>query len=147
VSQYRPFNDAVISTLQRLHQEGYSLLILSNQKGIGKAVDGKKASTVYHKTHTQYISMSSIIFYDLPLSLLRGKKVKGAIDAFIKMSGVPMDACLSLGADSYRKPDIGMWKVFICGVCLFVCVQLSIYIAYLSVTLLPLCCGMTPLIF
>jgi histidinol phosphatase-like enzyme len=40
------WSESVVPTLQRLHGEGYSLLILSNQKGIGKSVEGKKATTV-----------------------------------------------------------------------------------------------------
>jgi len=81
--------------------------------------------------------MSSIITYHIYLTLTHVEnKVKGAIDAFIKMSGVPMDACLSLGADSYRKPDIGMWKV--CSYVVFVCVPFSICALYrISFSLQP----------
>jgi histidinol phosphatase-like enzyme len=45
-AQYRTLNSAVAPTLRRLYQEGFALVVLSNQKGIGKSLDGKRATVV-----------------------------------------------------------------------------------------------------
>lgn len=40
-------------------------------------------------------------------------------------AGVPLDALLATGRDSFRKPAIGMWQVCVC-VCLCICLVSSL---------------------
>jgi bifunctional polynucleotide phosphatase/kinase len=78
------FNDHVPSTLRRLHAQGYTLVIFSNQAGFSKR----------------------------NLFTGRGKQVMNKIDAFTEQLCLPLTAHLATAHDGNRKPDIGMLLLF-----------------------------------
>ncbi|KAK3283671.1 hypothetical protein CYMTET_8641 [Cymbomonas tetramitiformis] len=75
------FNENVKPKLQELHEDGFKLVIFSNQNGIKKAISGKKAM-----------------------------ETKSRIDNFSKEVQVPIQAFCATQKDEYRKPEVGMWK-------------------------------------
>eukprot|EP00959_Pyramimonas_sp_CCMP1952_P452323 9466374-Pyramimonas_sp.AAC.1 len=81
---WKLFNEHVKSKLKQLHEDGYRLVIFSNQNGIKKAVEGKKAD-----------------------------QTKKRIDNFIREVGVPMEAFCAPQKDEFRKPDTGMWTYLV----------------------------------
>lgn len=75
------WNEAVLSKLRALHEEGYFLAFISNQGGVGKKkdnVDGKAA-------------------------------LQRKVDAIIDRVNVPIDFICSFENDIFRKPRTGMW--------------------------------------
>ncbi len=82
---YELWNSSVIETLRKLYDnEGYSLVIFSNQGGIKTALGGKKAGTI-----------------------------KGIIDWVAMIVGRPLYAIVSTKINSgYHKPNPSVWAVF-----------------------------------
>ena len=80
---YELWNSNVIEQCRQLHDEGYKLVIFSNQGGIKSALNGKKAGTV-----------------------------KGIIDWIAKLIDRPLYAVCSTKKDSgYHKGNATMWEI------------------------------------
>jgi bifunctional polynucleotide phosphatase/kinase len=86
---WRWFSRTVPNKLRELHQEGYQLLVISNQGGVKSALAG---------------AMS--------------EKVRGRADqmvATLNREGpeVPVQVLMATNKDEYRKPERGMWDFFV----------------------------------
>lgn len=79
------FNDHVAPTLRRLHEQGYTLVIFSNQAGFPK-------QNVFSG---------------------RGKQVMTKVDAFMQQLALPITAYLATQRDGNRKPQAGMLRLFL----------------------------------
>ncbi|GBF92780.1 bifunctional polynucleotide phosphatase kinase [Raphidocelis subcapitata] len=84
---WKPFNKHVAKKLQELSEEGYKIVIFSNQGGIKGALGGKAAANA-----------------------------KGRAEGLIEHLGVPAQVFLAPQDDSFRKPSTGMWT-FMAGTC------------------------------
>mmetsp|Transcript_18583 Transcript_18583/g.25762 ORF Transcript_18583/g.25762 Transcript_18583/m.25762 type:complete len:244 (+) Transcript_18583:71-802(+) len=79
---YVLFNEFVKEKMQALHRDGYRVVILSNQGGVGKALEGKRATAT-----------------------------RGRIENIAREVGVPLEALCACGKDAHRKPEGGMWAL------------------------------------
>ncbi|KAJ3052725.1 hypothetical protein HK097_005817, partial [Rhizophlyctis rosea] len=89
------FHQSIPSRLQELHQQGYRIVIMSNQKGI-EAADPKSKGR-----KTAFLG--------------RIENVIRAVDAFTTKAGTEPIPILVFGAtadDWFRKPRPGMWELF-----------------------------------
>mmetsp|Transcript_35323 Transcript_35323/g.76680 ORF Transcript_35323/g.76680 Transcript_35323/m.76680 type:complete len:346 (-) Transcript_35323:406-1443(-) len=97
---WTPFNPKVFKTLQKFHDDGYRVVIFSNQTGMGAKVKGKKSATIRKKL-------------DLIDEALRGDRFKkGGLTfpfIFFCAPGTPDDARKN---PNYKKPAPGMFEVF-----------------------------------
>ena len=78
------FNSHVPAVLRRLHEQGYTLAIFSNQGGFSK--------------HNPFAG--------------RGKAVMTKIDTFTHQLALPITAFLATARDGNRKPQAGMLRMF-----------------------------------
>eukprot|EP00434_Breviolum_minutum_P017643 symbB.v1.2.015573.t1/scaffold1168.1/size134142/2 len=81
VSDWIFYNAAVPKKLKELHEQGFRLVIFTNQGNIRSALDGKR-STAF----------------------------KGYVDAFLKEVKVPILVLAATQRDDFRKPKLGMWQ-------------------------------------
>eukprot|EP00439_Symbiodinium_sp_Y106_P078459 s1099_g17.t1 len=81
VSDWIFYSEAVPRRIAELHDQGYRLVIFTNQGNIRSALDGKRAEAF-----------------------------KGYVDDFAKKLEVPFLVLASTQRDKYRKPNTGMWE-------------------------------------
>lgn len=81
-------NEHVPSTLRRLHEQGYTLVIFSNQAGFPKQ----------------------------NLFSGRGKQVMSKVDTFTQQLSLPITAYLATARDGNRKPQAGMLHLFLASI-------------------------------
>lgn len=84
-NDFKLFNKRVPKMLQQFADEGYQLVVFSNQNGIKAQLEGKMATKVK-------------------------KRVENVLQA--AAPGLPMQVFLAAGQDEYRKPQTGMWDFF-----------------------------------
>jgi DNA 3'-phosphatase len=87
-SDWQWWNPIVPTELRRLHEEGYSLAVISNQKGISLKKDSKTAKGDM-KSLSNFKNKAAIVFarLDLPISIYAATE-----------------------QDRHRKPRVGMWS-------------------------------------
>ncbi|EFN59940.1 hypothetical protein CHLNCDRAFT_133012 [Chlorella variabilis] len=89
-NDWKWFNKAVPSVLQELHEDGYQLVIFSNQGGIKGALSGKASENVRGRVDNVLAALS--------------KKAKKEI---------PVQVFIATKDDEHRKPGTGMWDFFV----------------------------------
>ncbi|GMH35945.1 hypothetical protein BSKO_03813 [Bryopsis sp. KO-2023] len=83
-NDWKFFNKTVPEKLKELVEDGYKLVVFSNQNGIKSALQGKNS-----------------------------EKIRGRVDNFLNGADVSMQVFLAPGTDEMRKPDRGMWDFFV----------------------------------
>ncbi|CAE7884684.1 PNKP [Symbiodinium microadriaticum] len=81
VSDWIFYSAAVPRRIAELHEQGFRLVVFTNQGNIRSALDGKRAEAF-----------------------------KGYVDDFAKKLEVPLLVIASTQRDKYRKPNTGMWE-------------------------------------
>ncbi|KXZ54289.1 hypothetical protein GPECTOR_5g376 [Gonium pectorale] len=84
---YKWWNKHTIAKIKSYHDEGYKVVVFTNQGSIKSAVTGKAAA-----------------------------KVKDRIDNVMAELGIPAQVFAAPADDCHRKPDIGMWT-YMCNHC------------------------------
>lgn len=80
VADWQYYNDDVAWKLRELHNEGYKIVIFTNQGNVRAALEGKRAQAV-----------------------------RGYVDALVGDLGVPVLVLVATQKDKFRKPQVGMW--------------------------------------
>jgi len=81
IADWQYYNDSVAPRLRQLHEDGYKLVIFTNQGNIRSALDGKRAQAV-----------------------------KAYIDDLLKDLALPILVLVATQRDHFRKPAVGMWE-------------------------------------
>ncbi|PNH07342.1 Bifunctional polynucleotide phosphatase/kinase [Tetrabaena socialis] len=80
---FKWYNKNVADKLQSYHEQGYKIVIFSNQNGIKSAITGKAA-----------------------------EKLKGRVDLIVAELNCPVQVFAATLEDNFRKPASGMWEYF-----------------------------------
>jgi len=83
-TDWKLFNGNVPSKIQEYADDGYKIVIFSNQNTIKSALEGKAA-----------------------------ENVKNRFDAVIQKLGIPVQAFVATEKDGFRKPEGGMWTFMV----------------------------------
>ncbi|CAE8615748.1 unnamed protein product, partial [Polarella glacialis] len=81
ISDWKLYNDRVLLKLREAHEQGYKLVMFTNQGNIKSALEGK-----------------------------RSQAFKAYVDAFLQATGLPFLVLAATQRDRFRKPDVGMWE-------------------------------------
>lgn len=92
---FKPYNKKAGKKLAELVEEGYTLVIFSNQGGIKGALNGKQAEKVKKRVQ------------NVLATLYKQAHPKAAEEAG---EGFPVMVLLATGDDENRKPGVGMWE-------------------------------------
>lgn len=87
------WDNVIPRKLKELHEDGYKICIFTNQKGLSVS-----------------LSIPSEMYFIFQTSKVNPKEFKQKIVNICNKIGVPIQAFISPGSLTYRKPYIGMWK-------------------------------------
>ncbi|KAG5455752.1 MAG: hypothetical protein BJ554DRAFT_4722, partial [Olpidium bornovanus] len=98
--------------LRELHEEGYIILMVSNQSRMSKYESHKVMFRQKMNFVLDQVSRGQP-FFSLPPSNFFGANARGRWNLLCAQVGVPLHLLVATGHSCYRKPAVGIWDYFV----------------------------------